>query len=90
VTLTKSLALEAASHGVRVVSIAPVATETPMLPTFMGKRVVDEEGAPLRGHRAARTPQPAGGPGAHGRVPGLGRRRDDHRTCIEVDGGRCI
>src|SRR6266436_2601621 len=44
VTLTKSLALEAASHGVRVVSIAPVATETPMLPAFMGKRVVDEEG----------------------------------------------
>src|SRR5437899_78183 len=44
VTLTKSLALEAAGHGVRVVSIAPVATETPMLPTFMGKRVVDEEG----------------------------------------------
>ena len=44
VTLTKSLALEVASHGVRVVSIAPVATETPMLPAFMGKRTVDEEG----------------------------------------------
>src|SRR5438046_7273420 len=44
VTLTKSLALEAAAHGVRVVSIAPVATETPMLPAFMGKRVVDDEG----------------------------------------------
>src|SRR6266540_2667627 len=44
VTLAKSLALEAAPHGVRVVAIAPVATETPMLPTFMGKRVVDEEG----------------------------------------------
>jgi len=37
VTLTKSLALEAAPHGVRVVAIAPVATETPMLATFMAK-----------------------------------------------------
>ncbi len=36
VTMAKSLALEAAPHGVRVVAIAPVATETPMLPTFMG------------------------------------------------------
>src|SRR5262245_25021725 len=39
VTLTKSLALELAPFGIRVVAIAPVATETPMLPTFMGKTV---------------------------------------------------
>lgn len=44
VTLTKSLALECAPHGVRVVAIAPVATETPMLPTFMGKKELDAEG----------------------------------------------
>ena len=44
VTMTKSLAMECAPFGVRVVSIAPVATETPMLPTFMGKTAVDEEG----------------------------------------------
>src|SRR5207244_183227 len=44
VTLAKSLALEAAPHGVRVVAIAPVATETPMLATFMGKKEVDAEG----------------------------------------------
>src|SRR5205807_1449510 len=37
VTLTKSLALEAAPHGVRVVAIAPVATEAPMPATFMAK-----------------------------------------------------
>ena len=30
--------------GARVVAIAPVATETPMLATFMGKKEVDEEG----------------------------------------------
>src|SRR5438132_6486414 len=34
VTLAKPLALEVAPHGVRVVAIAPVATHTPMLPTF--------------------------------------------------------
>ena len=44
VTLAKALALEAAPHGVRVVAIAPVATHTPMLPTFMGKEQVDAEG----------------------------------------------
>src|SRR5713101_1150318 len=43
VTLTKALALEAAPHGVRVVAIAPVATHTPMLPTFMNKKEVDAE-----------------------------------------------
>jgi 3-oxoacyl-[acyl-carrier protein] reductase len=40
----QSLAVELAPFGIRVVVIAPVATETPMLPTFMGKKEVDEEG----------------------------------------------
>lgn len=43
-TMAASLALEFAAFGARVVAIAPVATETPMLPTFMGKKQVDEEG----------------------------------------------
>ena len=43
-TMGQSLALELAPFGIRVVVIAPVATETPMLPTFMGKHEVDEEG----------------------------------------------
>src|SRR6266542_2641297 len=43
-TLAKSLALELAPFGARVVAIAPVATETPMLATFMGKQEVDEGG----------------------------------------------
>lgn len=42
--LAASLALELAPFGVRVVAIAPVATETPMLAAFMGKARVDEEG----------------------------------------------
>ncbi|HKW91917.1 MAG TPA: SDR family oxidoreductase [Methylomirabilota bacterium] len=43
-TLASSLAIEFAAFGARVVAIAPVATETPMLATFMGKNEVDEEG----------------------------------------------
>src|SRR6266850_1185961 len=43
-TMAASLALEFAAFGARVVAIAPVATETPMLATFMGKKEVDEEG----------------------------------------------
>ena len=36
ITLTKSLAIELAAHRIRVVAICPVATETPMLPQFIG------------------------------------------------------
>jgi 3-oxoacyl-[acyl-carrier protein] reductase len=43
-TMAASLAIEFAAFGARVVAIAPVATETPMLATFMGKKQVDEEG----------------------------------------------
>jgi 3-oxoacyl-[acyl-carrier protein] reductase len=91
VTLTKALALETAPHGVRVVAIAPVATHTPMLPTFMNKREVDAEGlaqyvatVPL-----GRLNQPEDlaatavflASDAAAMITG---------TCIEVDGGRCI
>ncbi|MBV8713516.1 MAG: SDR family oxidoreductase [Chloroflexi bacterium] len=36
ISLTKTLALELAPYRIRVVSICPVATDTPMLPTFLG------------------------------------------------------
>jgi 3-oxoacyl-[acyl-carrier protein] reductase len=36
ISMTKTLALELAPHHIRVVSICPVATDTPMLPTFLG------------------------------------------------------
>jgi 3-oxoacyl-[acyl-carrier protein] reductase len=37
IALTKTLAVELAPHRIRVVSICPVATDTPMLPTFLGQ-----------------------------------------------------
>ena len=43
ITLSKSLALELAPYRVRVVALCPVATDTPMLPRFMGD-VDPEEG----------------------------------------------
>jgi 3-oxoacyl-[acyl-carrier protein] reductase len=91
VALTKSLALEAAPYGVRVVAIAPVATETPMLATFMGKKEVDAEGM---ARYIATVP-----------LGRLNKPEDIARTavflasddaamitgaCVEVDGGRCI
>ncbi len=91
VTLTKSLALEVAGDGVRVVSIAPVATDTPMLPAFMGKRAVDDES---RARFVATVPL-----GRLNQPEDLARTAvflasDDASmitgTCVEVDGGRCI
>ena len=89
--LAKSLALELAPFGVRVVAIAPVATETPMLATFMGKKEVDEEG--MTRYRAT-VPL-----GRLNRPEDLARAAlflasDDAAmitgSTIEVDGGRCI
>ena len=89
--LGKSLALELAPFGARVVVIAPVATETPMLATFMGKTQVDEEG--MTRYRAT-VPL-----GRLNRPEDLARAAlflasDDAAmitgSTVEVDGGRCI
>ena len=91
VTLTKSLALECAPYGVRVVAIAHVATDTPMLATFMGKREVDAEGmaryvatVPL-----GRLNKPEDL--AHAAVfLASDEAAMITGACLEVDGGRCI
>jgi 3-oxoacyl-[acyl-carrier protein] reductase len=91
VTLVKSLALESAPFGVRVVAIAPVATETPMLATFMGKTAVDEEG--MTRYRATVPLGRLNTPDDLAKVA-VFLASDDAAmitgTCIEVDGGRCI
>jgi 3-oxoacyl-[acyl-carrier protein] reductase len=91
VTLAKSLALESAPFGVRVVAIAPVATETPMLATFMGKTAVDEEG--MTRYRATVPLGRLNTPDDLARVA-VFLASDDAAmitgTCVEVDGGRCI
>ena len=91
VTLVKSLALESAPFGVRVVAIAPVATETPMLPTFMGKTAVDEEG--MTRYRATVPLGRLNTPDDLAKVA-VFLASDDAAmitgTCVEVDGGRCI
>ena len=91
VTLVKSLALESAPFGVRVVAIAPVATETPMLATFMGKTAVDEEG--MTRYRATVPLGRLNTPDDLARVA-VFLASDDAAmitgTCVEVDGGRCI
>jgi len=90
-TLAKSLALELAPFGVRVVAIAPVATETPMLPTFMGKARVDEEG--MTRYRATVPLGRLNQPEDLARTA-LFLASDDAAmitgSCVEVDGGRCI
>jgi 3-oxoacyl-[acyl-carrier protein] reductase len=49
ITLTKTLAVELAPHRIRVVSICPVATDTPMLAGFIGvERGADEAAARQR------------------------------------------
>lgn len=91
IALTKALALELARHKIRVVAIAPVATNTPMLPAFMGRTVVDDKAreAMLRTIPLGRLNTPEDIARA-----ALFLASDDAAmvtgTCVEVDGGRCL
>jgi 3-oxoacyl-[acyl-carrier protein] reductase len=88
---TKALALELAPSKIRVVAIAPVATDTPMLPTFMGKSAVDDKGREtmVRSIPLGRLNTPEDIARA-----ALFAASDDAQmltgTCLEIDGGRCI
>jgi 3-oxoacyl-[acyl-carrier protein] reductase len=91
VTLTKALALETAPHGVRVVAVAPVATHTPMLTTFVNQPEVDDEAlaryvATIPLGRLNRPEDVA--------ATVVFLASDDAAmitgTCVEIDGGRCI
>ena len=91
ITLVKSLALEVAPHGVRAIAICPVATHTPMLPTFMGTQKVDKDNL---ARYEATVPL-----GRLNRPEDVARAAvflasDDAAmitgSTIEIDGGRCI
>jgi 3-oxoacyl-[acyl-carrier protein] reductase len=90
VTLTKALAIELAPARIRVNCIAPVATDTPMLPGFIGNKPLEE------GKQALIATIPLGR---------LARPEDIAQAalylasdeaslvtgvCLEVDGGRCL
>jgi 3-oxoacyl-[acyl-carrier protein] reductase len=91
IAMTKAVAMELASHGIRVVSIAPVATDTPMLPAFMGKAQAD-----AAGREAIIKTVPLGRLNTPDDIAraALFLASDDAAmvtgTVFEVDGGRCI
>jgi 3-oxoacyl-[acyl-carrier protein] reductase len=87
-TLTKSLAVELAADRIRVCAIAPVATDTPLLPSFLGPAPEQREkfiaSVPLG--RLAQ-PQDIASAALY-----LASTDADFVTgnIIEVDGGRCV
>lgn len=89
VTLTKSMAVELASDNIRANAIAPVATDTPLLPTFLG------EDTPER-RAAFRATVPLGRLGQPSDMANAALYLCSEEAafvtgvCLEVDGGRCI
>lgn len=89
ITATKSMAVELASHNIRVNAINPVAGETAMLTTFMGEDTQDKRNQFLSTIPLGRfsTPQDIGNAACFlcsseaSLITGV---------ALEVDGGRCI
>ena len=88
-TATKTMAIELASHGIRVNAINPVAGETPLLATFMGEDTPMIRSKFLSTIPLGRfsTPEDMGNAACFlcsdeaSMITGV---------CLEVDGGRCI
>jgi 3-oxoacyl-[acyl-carrier protein] reductase len=93
ITLTKTLAVELAPHRIRVVSICPVATDTPMLPSFIG---VEQGADEAEGRRRFISTIPWGRlnqPEDIARAAVFLASRDAEMvtgTAFEVDGGRDV
>ncbi len=89
ITATKTMAVELAPHNVRVNSIAPVAGETPLLKSFLGKDTPERRNAFLSTIPLGRfsSPEDLGNSACFlcsdeaSMITG---------TTLEVDGGRCI
>ncbi|MGE0254491.1 MAG: glucose 1-dehydrogenase [Alphaproteobacteria bacterium] len=89
VTLTKSMAVELAGDNIRANAIAPVATDTPLLPTFLGEDTPERRAAFRATVPLGRLGQPSDMANA-----ALYLCSDEAAfvtgVCLEVDGGRCI
>jgi 3-oxoacyl-[acyl-carrier protein] reductase len=89
ITATRSMAVELAPFGIRVVALNPVAGETPMLKTFMGEDTPEMRAKFLATIPIGRfsTPEDLGNAACFlcsdeaSMITGVG---------LEVDGGRCI
>ena len=89
ITATRSMAVELAPFGIRVVALNPVAGETPMLKTFMGEDTPEMRAKFLATIPIGRfsTPEDLGNAACFlcsdeaGMITGV---------AMEVDGGRCI
>ena len=89
ITATRSMAVELAPFGIRVVALNPVAGETPMLKTFMGEDTPEMRAKFLATIPIGRfsTPEDMGNAACFlcsdeaGMITGV---------AMEVDGGRCI
>ncbi len=89
ITATRSMAVELASHGIRVNALNPVAGDTPLLKTFMGEDTPEMRAKFLSTIPIGRfsTPRDMGNAACF-----LCSEEADMITgvAMEVDGGRCI
>ena len=89
ITATKTMAVELAPGGIRVNALAPVAGETPLLPSFMGGDTPELRARFLATIPLGRfsTPQDMGAAAVFLCSEGAGMITG---AVLEVDGGRCI
>lgn len=89
ITMTKSMALELAGDGIRVVALNPVAGETPLLKEFMGGDTPENRELFISSIPLGRFSQPSDVAAA---ATFLCSDEGNFFTgvCLEVDGGRCI
>ena len=89
ISFVKSMAVELAPFGIRVVALNPVAGETPMLKTFMGEDTPARRAQFIASIPLGRFSQPRDIANA-----ALFLASDDADfitgVCLEVDGGRCV
>ena len=89
ITATRSMAVELAPFGIRVVALNPVAGETPLLATFMGGDTPETRAKFLATIPLGRMSKPIDIANAC-----LFLASDEAEfitgACLEVDGGRCV